>query len=826
MMNALLSMSLAGSAVLLLWRLVSKLLGDRLPARWHYRILKTGLLFLLVPVGPLAAALPSLWKALSPAPTPVVMTPTLSPGIPGTVLPHPVPSVSVPAAPATPTAPSLSLSPEALSLLAVIWVAGAAAVLLRKALLYCRFHQEVLRLNRGASSAESMRMFRLCKQRLGIRTPVSLQENPLVRTPLATGLLWPVVVLPAADYTAAELQCLFLHELTHIKTGDLWVRFAAMLASAIHWFNPLARLLSRNIQDLSEQSCDERVVCAMSPQERYAYGGTILKFAVNAAAGPTDWTASLSTKETLERRLIHVLHATNLKGRKRLMALALAAVILAGGTAAALAARDPLSVQDDSGSAASDTVSNISAPWQNSQSGGSSAAPQLSGDTENAIPAADKPAATNGTPSEAFLARLREHKNVPADTPVLFGNAALIVSHGGTLLPDEDFDSYTLEGEYANDGTLIPKITKHFMSKSGVYLSEYLVGNEAAFCQDHTRGEEMLRELVDGDYPKNSSGESYGDLTLAWYVGYFPDLQRVSKQPEGYIREADEATVPHLSAEECPHEFPIPLYDAEGTVIGEYMLSCAGHLNPADTGMSVDEARELLAGGEEPTAPPEVEPSLPNVPDIDLPEGAWVTTYDDVVVGSWVGPASDLPPSFYSPDEDSPYFTDDWVTLIDSAIRGDQNLIRSRGGTILPDDDKSSYFLLDGIMYKQYEDKDGLVRPETALGNRNWLYFQDIDDSCFDELVNGEYPRNSKGESYGNTLLADYVGYSPDLCAFGDHPGVYTRPKEMTKQHEAAQKEQVGTEPGVYQGTYIYYLYDSEGTKVGEMEGYFTNFVS
>ena len=51
MMSTLAGMSLAGGAVLALWLLASGVLRNRLPARWHYRILKTSLFFFLVPVG-------------------------------------------------------------------------------------------------------------------------------------------------------------------------------------------------------------------------------------------------------------------------------------------------------------------------------------------------------------------------------------------------------------------------------------------------------------------------------------------------------------------------------------------------------------------------------------------------------------------------------------------------------------------------------------------------------------------------------------------------------------------------------------------------------
>ena len=37
--------------------------------------------------------------------------------------------------------------------------------------------------------------------------------------------------------------------------------------------------------------------------------------------------------------------------------------------------------------------------------------------------------------------------------------------------------------------------------------------------------------------------------------------------------------------------------------------------------------------------------------------------------------------------------------------------------------------------------------------------------------MNGDYPRNSKGETYGSMTLSDYTGYRPDLIAVGTTEG-------------------------------------------------------
>lgn len=169
------------------------------------------------------------------------------------------------------------------------------------------------------------------------------------------------------------------------------------------------------------------------------------------------------------------------------------------------------------------------------------------------------------------------------------GDVDLIKSQGGTILPDDDPASYS-----GND--------KLFKDKNGELRAEWTVGNKDALQESDKKA--MERSLVDGDYPRNSKGESYGSLLLADYVGYMPDLQYLAAyppegRPEGYIREAElreaGAALRGLSKEECPHEYKIPLYDKEGTVIGAYKVGCEGHYDTE--GLTLEEAREVIMRG-------------------------------------------------------------------------------------------------------------------------------------------------------------------------------------------------------------------------------------
>ena len=60
MINILLTMTLTGSSVVVLWWLLAKLSGDRFSVRLHYGVLKLGIFAFLVPVEQILLALVSV----------------------------------------------------------------------------------------------------------------------------------------------------------------------------------------------------------------------------------------------------------------------------------------------------------------------------------------------------------------------------------------------------------------------------------------------------------------------------------------------------------------------------------------------------------------------------------------------------------------------------------------------------------------------------------------------------------------------------------------------------------------------------------------------
>lgn len=62
----------------------------------------------------------------------------------------------------------------------------------------------------------------------------------------------------------------------HYKHKDLIFKWFALIVNAIHWFNPFVYLVSANISEACEVSCDMSVIKDLDEQEQRLYMNTIL----------------------------------------------------------------------------------------------------------------------------------------------------------------------------------------------------------------------------------------------------------------------------------------------------------------------------------------------------------------------------------------------------------------------------------------------------------------------------------------------------------------------------------------------------------------------
>ncbi len=209
-------------------------------------------------------------------------------------------------------------------ILACLWLMGAALTLCFHLNRHGQFAQRVRRWRRPVRNEAALSALQAECARLGVKRPVALYRCSLVQSPMLTGYRKPVILLPERAIPIDELALVLRHELTHLRRGDLGMRAALLLATALHWFNPMIYLLARALEEQCEQSCDEAVTRGATRQERLRYGEAILSTARGMSRPDPLLCAHLANgRRSLKRRLTAILNG----GGKRPGALVLAGLL-------------------------------------------------------------------------------------------------------------------------------------------------------------------------------------------------------------------------------------------------------------------------------------------------------------------------------------------------------------------------------------------------------------------------------------------------------------------------------------------------------------------
>ena len=104
---------------------------------------------------------------------------------------------------------------------------------------------------------------------------VEVATSPSINSPMALGILRPIIVLPTdlvEKLRTDELSLVLTHELAHVRRWDNLTMLLHRLVSAVLFFHPAVWLCGRMLRREAEQACDDLVVCATGRSEAYARG--------------------------------------------------------------------------------------------------------------------------------------------------------------------------------------------------------------------------------------------------------------------------------------------------------------------------------------------------------------------------------------------------------------------------------------------------------------------------------------------------------------------------------------------------------------------------
>lgn len=320
--------------LLLLFPLMSEI-RKRYSSRWFCWLWLLLALRLLIPVNPAIPGLPSVPFEIPEQTSRVVKN------ITGTA----ASAVSVPVGSAPTAAPvSAAQFPTLTEILCIIWLSGMMLFLLYHLLGYFHFLSTIRHFSSPVKNPKVLELMEETKKELNIRKNVRFLICKNTASPLTTGFLRPVLVLPGYCYQRSELSFILRHELLHYKRRDIWYKFLLTCANAVHWFNPLVYYMVAVSNRDVEMSCDLDVVRNRDAAFKKSYVETLL-FAVQDGK---QRFMSFSTylcggKKIMQARFANIFdNKKKRRGVPTLCALLVTVLAVSGFTACNTPGQDPL----------------------------------------------------------------------------------------------------------------------------------------------------------------------------------------------------------------------------------------------------------------------------------------------------------------------------------------------------------------------------------------------------------------------------------------------------------------------------------------------------
>ena len=221
---------------------------------------------------------------------------------------------------------------------AVVWGAGVAVMLLRLA-----HEARVLARVRHAPAPAAVGAALRRTARGGLVDAIPQIREAAVPSPQVTGWRRPLLLVPrglSATLATAELDAVLLHELAHVRRGDLRWNLLQRVVLALLWFHPVAWSLQASVARERERCCDALAV--RHGAQPTALACALVKLA-EAGARPTLAMAMSQGGALVERvrGLLEPAQAAATPRRRAALALAISLACVFALGAGRLALADP-----------------------------------------------------------------------------------------------------------------------------------------------------------------------------------------------------------------------------------------------------------------------------------------------------------------------------------------------------------------------------------------------------------------------------------------------------------------------------------------------------
>ncbi len=255
-------LSVFGFAMTALILLLKPVTSKKLPAKWQYWVWVLVLVAMVVPVYRMVPEKEA--EKIAVYTENIAVQPFIASGSDFVTQENIVPEYK----------PSEKSMPDIMDALPIIWVGGIFIYICVVSVSYGIY---IFRKRKCSVLISYSVEFERAKAKLNIKRKIRLKVCEGISSPMLVGVVFPTVYIPGEDME--NVQMVFLHELMHFKRKDLLIKWFAIIVNSVHWFNPFAYIICRNLSEACEVCCDMAVTKKMSLEERKTYMKTILNLA-------------------------------------------------------------------------------------------------------------------------------------------------------------------------------------------------------------------------------------------------------------------------------------------------------------------------------------------------------------------------------------------------------------------------------------------------------------------------------------------------------------------------------------------------------------------
>lgn len=206
-------------------------------------------------------------------------------------------------------------------------------VILTKAITNILANIKLNKNQKALNQARLNKMINEIKNQAKITKDIKLIDQDIITTPCIYGtqnikLLLTKNILKMTD---EELKVILMHELNHLKRGDILLNKVIQILKIVYWFNPIILYLLNQVKKDMELANDEEILETIGVEQANFYCKTLLKVAVISNNQNNLALGMVNNVRDLEER-IKMIKSINQFSKNKVLIIATIAILVLGIT--------------------------------------------------------------------------------------------------------------------------------------------------------------------------------------------------------------------------------------------------------------------------------------------------------------------------------------------------------------------------------------------------------------------------------------------------------------------------------------------------------------